>query len=143
MAVPRCVTAAAMAALGLAVSGCGPGAGPSAPDVALVVTRDFGDRLVARTASGRVPGSETVMELLERHLPVRTRYGNDFVESIAGFSGTESDRDWFYYVNGIEAPAGAGSTAVRAGDRIWWDLHDWSATDSIPDVVGSYPEPFI
>ena len=29
------------------------------------------------------------------------------------------------------------------GDRIWWDLHDWSATDSVPAVVGSFPEPFV
>jgi hypothetical protein len=32
---------------------------------------------------------------------------------------------------------------VHRGDRIWWDLHDWSATESIPAVVGSFPEPFV
>ena len=46
-------------------------------------------------------------------------------------------------MNGIEATLGAAGTSVNKGDRIWWDLHDWTATDSIPAVVGSFPEPFI
>jgi hypothetical protein len=32
---------------------------------------------------------------------------------------------------------------VHRGDRIWWDLHDWRATDSVPAVVGSFPAPFV
>ena len=35
--------------------------------------------------------------------------------------------------------AGRAGTSVHQGDRIWWDLHDWSATDSIPAVVGLVP----
>jgi hypothetical protein len=81
--------------------------------------------------------------MLERSFSVRTRYGGGFVESIDGLSGNASRRDWFYYVNGIEAPLGAAATTVHRGDRIWWDLHDWSATQSIPAVVGSFPEPFV
>ena len=77
------------------------------------------------------------MELLERHLRIGARYGGDFVESIDGLSGSSSHLDWFYYVNGVQAPQGAGTTAVHRGDRIWWDLHDWTTTDSIPAVVGS------
>ncbi len=46
-------------------------------------------------------------------------------------------------MNGIEASLGASGTGVHRGDRIWWDLHDWSATDSVPAVVGSFPEPFL
>jgi hypothetical protein len=82
------------------------------------------------------------MSLLERHFKISTRYGGGFVESIAGHSGSSSRRDWFYFVNGIVAPKGAAATDVHAGDHIWWDLHDWTATNSIPAVVGSYPEPF-
>jgi Domain of unknown function (DUF4430) len=76
-------------------------------------------------------------------LRVQTRYGGGFVQAINGLAGESSRLDWFYYVNGIEASAGAASTAVHSGDRIWWDLHDWSATDSVPAVVGSFPEPFV
>jgi hypothetical protein len=43
----------------------------------------------------------------------------------------------------VQARVGAASTAVHRGDRIWWDLHDWSATNSVPAVVGSFPEPFL
>jgi hypothetical protein len=32
---------------------------------------------------------------------------------------------------------------VHEGDRIWWDLHDWSAAQDTPAVVGSFPEPFV
>jgi hypothetical protein len=81
--------------------------------------------------------------MLERHFRVRTRYGGGFVQSIDGVSGSSSHLDWFYYVNGVEAAKGAAATPVHRGDRIWWDLHDWSATQTIPAVVGSFPEPFL
>jgi hypothetical protein len=32
---------------------------------------------------------------------------------------------------------------VHPGDHVWWDLHDWSQTDDVPAVVGSFPEPFL
>jgi hypothetical protein len=86
------------------------------------------------------------MSLLMRNDTVTTRFGGGFVQSIAGRSGGQSQGkpvDWFYYVNGIEAPKGAADTVVHAGDRIWWDLHDWSQTEDVPAVVGSFPEPFL
>jgi hypothetical protein len=86
------------------------------------------------------------MSLLMRNYQVKTRYGGGFVESIDGRSGGTHDgdpSDWFYYVNGVQAPKGASETNLDAGDRIWWDLHDWSQTDDVPAVVGSYPEPFV
>jgi hypothetical protein len=109
----------------------------------VTVTWNFGSTAVAHLTETRVPGAETVMRVLERHFRVGLRYGGGFVESIDGRSGSSARRDWFYYVNGIEAPTGAASTAVHRGDRIWWDLHDWTATDSVPAVVGSFPEPFL
>ncbi|MBV9198019.1 MAG: DUF4430 domain-containing protein [Solirubrobacterales bacterium] len=137
--------AATAVAIGCAVvvAGCGLGAGKGTSDVTLTVSRDFGTSAVASTAEPNVPGSETVMRMLERSARVTTRYGGGFVESIDGLSGNSARRDWFYYVNGIEAVAGAAETAVHRGDRIWWDLHDWTVTESIPAVVGSYPEPFL
>jgi hypothetical protein len=134
------VTAAACA---VALAGCGLGAGPGTSNATLSVTRGFGTIPVAHITESHVPGSETVMRMLERHLRVSTRYGGGFVESIEGRSGSSSRLDWFYYVNGVQAPMGAAATAVHRGDRIWWDLHDWSITDSVPAVVGSFPEPFV
>jgi hypothetical protein len=124
-------------------AGCGLGAGKGTSNVSVTVTRSFGSQPVAAVDRTKVPGSETVMRMLERSFKVTTRYGGGFVESIDGVAGSASRRDWFYYVNGIEAKVGAATTAVHHGDRIWWDLHDWSATDSIPAVVGSFPEPFL
>jgi hypothetical protein len=77
---------------------------------------------------------------------VKTRYGGGFVQSVEGHAGgTKGGEpvDWFYYVNGIEAPKGGASTKVHAGDHIWWDLHGWSQTEDVPAVVGSFPEPFL
>jgi uncharacterized protein DUF4430 len=139
----RARTAVAALAVVLACAGCGLGPGPGTGAVSLNVTRSFGDTPVRALSSKRVPGSETVMRMLQRSLPVRTRYGGGFVQSIDGFTGSSGSVDWFYYVNGVQAKQGAASTAVHKGDRIWWDLHDWHATDSVPAVVGSYPEPFV
>jgi hypothetical protein len=126
-----------------AISGCGLGPGPGTSNVTVTVTRGFGSVPLAELNVRRVPGSETVMRMLERHFRVGTRYGGGFVQSINGFSGTSSKLDWFYYVNGVQASTGAATTAVHQGDRIWWDLHDWSAAESVPAVVGSFPEPFL
>ena len=134
--------AVAVLAAAALLSGCGLGGGPGTRDASVVITGNFGNQPYGSAVEKQVPGAETAMSLLERHFKVSTRYGGGFVESIAGHSGSSSDRDWFYYVNGIEAPKGAAATTVHAGDRIWWDLHDWTAADSVPAVVGSYPEPF-
>ena len=136
---------AALAAITVAATaaGCGLGPGKGTGDVTLTVTRAFGQSRVGTVTRASVPGSETVMRMLERSFRVQTRYGGGFVESIDGQSGNPNRLDWFYYINGIEAPIGAAGTAVHHGDRIWWDLHDWSATNSVPAVVGSFPEPFL
>jgi hypothetical protein len=130
-----------------ALAGCGLGPGPVPEGVHLTVTRDFGAHLLTQTGAPRVVGTETAMSLLLRNDKVTTKYGGGFVESIDGLSGGQETGgdplDWFYYVNGIEAPKGAAATNVHPGDHVWWDLHDWSQTDDVPAVVGSFPEPFL
>ena len=132
--------------LAVALAGCGLGAGPAPRAITLTVTRDFGAQTVRSTSPPSVHGQETVMSLLMRNATVTTRYGGGFVQSVNGSSGSATGgqpRDWFYYVNGVLAPQGAAATNVHPGDHIWWDLHDWSQTDSVPAVVGSFPEPFL
>jgi len=135
--------AIACGAIAIAVAGCGLGAGRGTSEVTVTVTRDFGGSQIGRLTETRVPGSETVIRLLERHFDVGLRYGGGFVESIDGHSGTPARRDWFYYVNGIEASKGGAATTIHRGDRIWWDLHTWLAPLGSPAVVGSFPEPFL
>jgi hypothetical protein len=136
-------TALAALAVVLACAACGLGPGPGTGAVNVNVTRGFGGMPVQALSAKHVAGSQTVMRMLERLFRVRTRYGGGFVQSIDGYAGSPGSVDWFYYVNGVQAKQGAASTAVHKGDRIWWDLHDWRATDSIPAVVGSFPEPFV
>lgn len=137
------VPALAATLVAAALAGCGLGAGRGTSDVTLTVSRDFGTARLGQHTEAKVPGSETVMRMLERYFTVQTKYGGGFVESIGRYSGSSSRLDWFYYVNGIQADKGAAATAVHRGDRVWWDLHDWTATDTIPAVVGSFPEPFL
>ncbi|MEA2273690.1 MAG: hypothetical protein QOI98_2398 [Solirubrobacteraceae bacterium] len=136
---------AAAVACAAVLAGCGLGAGSAPTGVQLAVTDDFGARPVAAFAHPKLKGEETVIRLLSRNARVRTRYGGGFVQSIDGLAGGQRGGrpiDWFYYVNGIEAPRGAADTKVRAGDRVWWDRHDWGRANRIPAVVGSFPEPF-
>jgi hypothetical protein len=144
---PRRLSAslAALAAL-CALAGCGLGAGSTPKDVQLTVTRDFGARVLYGARAPKVVGQETVMSLLRRNTSVSTRYGGGFVQGIDGLEGgthAGAPWDWFYYVNGVEATKGAADATVHAGDRVWWDLHDWSQTEDVPAVVGSFPEPFL
>jgi hypothetical protein len=133
-------------AAALLAGGCGLGAGESKDGGAsLQVTRDFGSREVGTADADPIPGGETVMRMLQRSFDVETRYGGGFVQSINGIAGgRENGRpvDWFYFVNGILAEDGSAAHPVAAGDRIWWDHRDWSATQDVRAVVGAFPEPF-
>jgi hypothetical protein len=145
-AVARGGALVTLSVLTVIASGCGLGAGKAPTAVGLVVTRDFGAKVVRSWGAPQARGQETVMSLLTRNATVSTRYSGGFVQGIDGLDGGQSGGhsvDWFYYVNGIEASKGAASTNVHAGDHIWWDWHDWSATDDIPAVVGSFPQPFL
>ncbi len=130
----------------LVLGGCGLGPGPAPSAVHLTVTRDFGAHTLGHSGALKVRGQETVMSLLMRNYPVSTRYGGGFVQSIdglAGGSGGAHPVDWFYYVNGVQATVGAAANNVHKGDHIWWDRHNWSQTEDVPAVVGSFPEPFL
>jgi hypothetical protein len=144
LALSLALLGALVLAAGLA--GCGLGAGHTPGAVQLEVTSDFGARVLPRDGDLKLSGQETVMSMLMRNYKVGTRYGGGFVQSIDGLGGGAlggAPVDWFYYDNGVQAPKGAAATNVHRGDRIWWDRHDWSQTEDVPAVVGSFPEPFL
>ncbi len=145
--LPRPLIAAAAGFLAAAVlGGCGLGPGTAPSGVKMVVTEDFGAKTVLSFSEPKVGGAETAMSLLMRNAKVGTEYGGGFVSSIDSHAeGHEYGKplDWFYYVNGEEAEKGAAETEVHSGDHIWWDLHDWSQSQDVPAVVGSFPEPFL
>ena len=138
---------AALLLVSAGLAGCGFGAGEEQDGGAsLLVTRDFGAERLGSAEIAAIPDGETVMRALQREFEVDTRYGGGFVQSIESLGGgREAGRptDWFFYVNGVEAEEGAASRELNAGDRVWWDRHDWGEAMRIPAVVGSYPEPFL
>jgi hypothetical protein len=136
---------AVVVALGaMAAAGCGLGPGKDEGDVSLIVSRDYGSKVLVQKDDS-IHESDTVFRVLDRNAEVDTRYGGGFVQSIDGLAGAQSGgrgSDWFFYVNGIESPVGSTGYDLSGGDRIWWDYRDWTAAMRVPAVVGSWPEPF-
>lgn len=128
----------------LTAAGCGLGPGADVGEVGLTVTREFGAEPVLQT-SVAANESDTAMRVLEGEAEVETRYGGGFVHAIDGVAEGSRDGDpydWFFYVDGVESPVGAAEYGVEGGERVWWDYHDWAATNHVPAVVGSWPAPF-
>ena len=79
--------------------------------------------------SPSVPAGLTAMQALDRELDVDTAYGGRFVQSIEGVEGDVSKRrDWFWFLNGIEADLSAADYRLRPGDVEWWDFRSWRAS---------------
>jgi hypothetical protein len=141
-------TAVAIALLSaaLAAAGCGFGPGSGVGEVSLTVTRDYGSERVQPPASDEASESDTVMRVLDREAKISTRYSGGFVQAIDGLEADERfghSFDWFFYVNGVEAPIGAADFALHGGEAIWWDYRNWSAAERVPAVVGSWPHPLL
>jgi uncharacterized protein DUF4430 len=135
------VRRAFLAALALVLlPGCGherTGSGSAS----LWVTRDRGATVLAVRS---VPAGLTAMQALDRELGVKTTYGGRFVQSIEGIDGDVSkQRDWFWFLNGIEADRSAADYRLHSGDVEWWDFRSWKGEMREPVVVGAFPEPFL
>ena len=129
----------------LVLAGCGLGPGKERKGaVELRVTRDFGQQPVRSVRFGKVREDETVMRLLRSRFDVQTRYGGRFVQAIGGVEGRGSGgrRDWFFFVNGVEAHVGAAEYSVNPGDVVQWDYRRWDTAMSVPAIVGAFPQPF-
>jgi Domain of unknown function (DUF4430) len=130
----------------LALVGCGgggDGGGPSASTggATLWVTRDAGARVLL---TAKVPVGDSALQALDRRADVETSHGGRFVQAVNGIEGSLGEqRDWFFFVNGIEPGVGSDDVELRAGDVAWWDYRDWSERMAAPIVVGAFPEPFL
>ena len=130
---------AALLVAAAVAAGCG--AGETKGTASVWVTRDRGTRLllVRRVAAGL-----TAMQALKRVARVETRYGGRFVQAVNGIEGSLSaGRDWFYFVNGIEADRSAAEYRLQPGDVEWWDYRSWRGSRDVRAVVGAFPEPFL
>jgi hypothetical protein len=139
----RRVAATLLAALLLAGCGIGPGEQHSG-GAQVRVTRDFGRTELHAASTKTISDAQTVMRLTEARFDVDTRYGGRFVQSIDGLTGTGAtgQRDWFFFVNGVESEIGAADYDLSPGDRIQWDYRRWDVAMRVPAIVGAFPEPF-
>lgn len=117
-------------------------------EVRVVVTRDFGQKLVF-DKSVAIDDSTSAMDALKQVAEIETAYSGGFVNAINGLSsqykgGSSGDKkDWFIYNNGILSNVGALDYILHAGDVEHWDFHDWSLHAFIPAIIGDFPEPFV
>jgi uncharacterized protein DUF4430 len=127
-------------AAALLLAACGGEAGGGG-EATLWVTRDRGaTSLVDR----KVDSGQTVLRALRSAADVETRFGGRFVQAIDGLEGDAgAQRDWFFFVNGIEADRSAAELRLRPGDVVWWDYRRWAGSPRTPVVVGAFPEPFL
>jgi hypothetical protein len=126
--------------LALVLAGCGEERAGSGT-ASLWITRDRGASVV-HTAT--VPAGISALEALDRTLDVKTRYGGRFVQAIEGIEGSLAEqRDWFWYVNGLEGEVSAAEYTLHPGDVEWWDYRSWGTQMQVPVVVGAFPEPFV
>jgi len=134
------VRAALVLLLALTVTACG--GERERGSATLWVTRDRGANVLY---TGTVPAGLTAMQALTRVRKVQTRYGGRFVQSIDGLDGSAThQRDWFFFVDGIEGDRSAAEVKLRPGDVEWWDYRHWTgATMTVPVVAGAYPQPFL
>jgi hypothetical protein len=137
--------AAALLLATVALTGCGLGAGAERDGGAeLRITSDFGQARLADAKADTVREGQTIMRFLQSERDVKTRFGGKFVQEIDGLAGSRESgsRDWFYFVNGIEADVGAADRELAPGDVVHWDNRDWTGAMRVPAIVGAFPEPF-
>ena len=115
------------------------------PKVTVVVTRDFGKELILEKEVELEPGTNA-MAALQAVADVETEYGGGFVQAINGISSEYeggSQRDWFYYINGIALNLGAKVYILQDGDVEHWDFRHWSYLQFVPAIIGDFPQPFL
>jgi len=138
---------AVLATAAASVVGCGlgPGDEQGGKGASLRVTRDFGRETLSQATTAKVREDQTVMRFLSANNDVKTRFGGGFVQAIDGLvgGGASQTRDWFFYVNGIEADRGAADYELSPGDVVQWDHRDWRETMDVRAIVGAFPEPFL
>ena len=134
----------------LALGGCGLVTASAPTAVQLLVTSEFGARVLHRSGPLRASAHETVLGLLRHYYAVRVSPDGLRVQSIDGVPGAvspgghEAPGEWLYYVNGVQVSSAPATTGVHPGDHVWWDRHAAGDSESrAAAVVGSFPEPFL
>jgi len=142
----------------LALAACGEGEGgqgesgrggrtPSADEVRLVVSRDFGGE-VLRDVVMPAGDKADALRVLAENAEIDTGYGGQFVNGIDGltstFGGVSSAdaADWFYWVDGVLGDVGAADWKLEGGETVWWDYHRWADAMTLPRALHAFPRPY-
>jgi hypothetical protein len=126
-------------------SGSNSGSGSAKPPVSpakslgsftIRISRDHGQLLAVKTVP--IVQGESLMDYMHQYFQIETAYGDGFIVGIkvngswirSQWTGVDDPSkrqpvDWFLYVNGQQAPVGAGSIVPKAGDVDVWDYHRW------------------
>jgi len=102
-------------------------------DFTIIVSENKGATLMATKQVAVVPG-ENLMQYMHQNFTIETAFGDDFMLAINGIKSQWNNVpltkrqpvDWFFYINGHEAPVGAASIQPRQGDVDTWDYHRWN-----------------
>jgi hypothetical protein len=124
------------------LSGCDFGTAPHATGVSLLITANFGNEELGSVNEHSVGGNETALSQLEAHFRVKTGPNGNRVVSIDGYRARKGFT-WSLFIDGV-APTGLpGKSGLSAGEKVWWDLRPTAGAETVPAVVGSWPQPFI
>lgn len=111
--------------------------------VSLIVSKHFGNEVIYNEVL-TYKEDQSIMELMEVNLDIKTAYNGGFINSINGLESGYTDKksktktDWFYYVNGFLSQVGSLEYYLKPNDVIVWDYHDWSKK-YVSSSVGAYP----
>jgi len=105
---------------------------PNLGTFTIEVTENHGQTVIADKQVAVVKG-ESLMDYMHSNFQIVTAYGDNFMVAINGIHSQWTDVpasqrqpvDWFLYLNGQEAPVGAGSVDPKSGDVDQWDYHRW------------------
>ena len=119
---------------------------PAAGELRLVISRDYGARVLKDILVPARAGM-TVMRLLAEHCQVDTKYGGGFIQSIDGLessfgASSATSADWFYWVDGVMGAVGAGDAALHGRQTVWLDYHRWAGAIYVPGALAAFPAPF-
>jgi len=124
------------------LSGCDFGTAPHGSGVSLLVTTSFGTSVIASVHEDTVGSDETALSQLDAHFHVITGPKGNRVISIDGHRARKGFT-WSVFIDGV-APTGLpGKSGLSAGEKVWWDLRPTAGAETVPAVVGSWPQPFI
>jgi hypothetical protein len=124
------------------LGGCDFGTAPHGSGASLLITGNFGTEVFGSVEEKSVGGDETALSQLEAHFRVVTGPKGNRVISIDGHRAPKGFT-WSVFIDGV-APTGLpGKSGLSAGEKVWWDLRPTAGAETVPAVVGSWPQPFI